>query len=117
MFQAVPPVTAPPADTLRRLAGWGLPVERHWRTCEGIDEVIAYCREWADKRQGLDFDTDGVVIKMDDLALREKLGTTTKFPRWATAFKFPAQQAHTRLMKIAGKVGGPRASTPDAGLQ
>ena len=62
----------------------------------GIDEVAAFCQEWADKRRTLDFDTDGVVIKVDDLALRERLGATAKFPRWATAFKFPAQQATTR---------------------
>ena len=59
----------------------------------GIDEVVAFCAEWADKRRTLDFDTDGVVVKVDDLALRERLGATAKFPRWATAFKFPAQQA------------------------
>ena len=58
--------------------------------------VIAFCQRVArDARRGLAFDTDGVVIKVDDLALRERLGTTAKFPRWATAFKFPAQQAHT----------------------
>lgn len=117
MYQLVPPVTATHADTLRQLAEWGLPVERHWRTCEGIDAVIAFCREWADKRQGLDFDTDGVVTKVNDLALREKLGTTAKFPRWATAFKFPAQQAHTRLLKIAVNVGRTGANTPYAALE
>ena len=83
-----------PRETLTAMRAWGLPVEPHWRRCASIDEVVAFCQEWADKRQTLDFDTDGVVIKVDDLALRERLGTTAKFPRWATAFKFPAQQAH-----------------------
>lgn len=105
------------AETLRALAAWGLPVERHWCACEGIDAVIAFCAEWADKRRDLEFDTDGVVIKVDDLALREKLGTTAKFPRWATAFKFPAQQAHTKLLKIAVNVGRTGANTPYAVLE
>jgi DNA ligase (NAD+) len=105
------------ADTLRQLAEWGLPVERHWQICEGIEAVIAFCREWADKRLGLDFDTDGVVIKVDDLALRATLGTTAKFPRWATAFKFPAQQAHTTLLTIAVNVGRTGANTPYAILE
>jgi DNA ligase (NAD+) len=105
------------AETLRQLARWGLPVERHWSVCEGIEAVVAFCAGWADKRLGIEFDTDGVVIKVDDLALREKLGATSKFPRWATAFKFPAQQAHTKLLKIAVNVGRTGANTPYAVLE
>ena len=99
-------------ETLHALYGFGLPVELHFKRCEGIDEVIAFCAEWAEKRRTLDFDTDGVVIKVDDLALRAKLGATAKFPRWATAFKFPAQQAHTKLVRIAVNVGRTGAVTP-----
>ena len=103
------------SDTLEaRCASWGLPVEPHWRRCANIDEVVAFCAEWADKRQALEFDTDGVVIKVDDLALREKLGATAKFPRWATAFKFPAQQATTTLNAIEVNVGRTGAVTPYA---
>jgi DNA ligase (NAD+) len=102
---------------LASMAAWGLPVERHWTRCEGIDAVIAFCEEWADKRRALDFDTDGVVIKVDNLALRDKLGRTAKFPRWATAFKFPAQQVHTRLLKIDVNVGRTGAVTPYAVLE
>jgi DNA ligase (NAD+) len=71
---------------LASMRAWGLPVEPHWRACRGIEEVIAFCGEWAETRRTLEFDTDGVVVKVDDLALRERLGTTAKFPRWATAF-------------------------------
>ena len=95
----------------------GLPVEPHWQRCVGVDELIAFCAAWADKRRELEFDTDGVVIKVDDLALRDKLGTTAKFPRWATAFKFPAQQAHTKLLKIDVNVGRTGANTPYAVLE
>jgi len=105
------------ADSMRRLSALGLPVEPHWRRCMGIDEVVAYCREWDDRRHTMGFDTDGVVIKVDDLALRPRLGTTNKFPRWATAYKFPAQQATTRLKEIAVNVGRTGAVTPYAVLE
>jgi DNA ligase (NAD+) len=110
---------APPShsDTLKALAGWGLPVEPHWRQCAGIEEVSAFCEEWRDKRRTLAFETDGVVIKVDDLALRERLGATAKFPRWATAFKFPAEQATTLLKKIDVNVGRTGAVTPYAILE
>jgi DNA ligase (NAD+) len=102
---------------LAEMRNWGLPVEPHFTTCAGIDEVVAFCTHWADGRQSLHFDTDGVVIKVDDLALRGRLGTTAKFPRWATAFKFPAQQAHTKLRKIEVNVGRTGANTPYAVLE
>ncbi len=105
------------AAMLDALRAWGLPVEPHYVSCAGIDEVIAFCQKWADGRQDLEFDTDGVVIKVDDLSLRARLGTTAKFPRWATAFKFPAQQAHTRLLRIAVNVGRTGANTPYAVLE
>jgi DNA ligase (NAD+) len=103
-------------EMLARMRDWGLPVESHYRACQGIEEVMAFCRAWADGREALDFDTDGVVIKVDDLALRVRLGTTAKFPRWATAFKFPAQQAHTKLRAIRVNVGRTGANTPYAVL-
>jgi DNA ligase (NAD+) len=105
------------ADTLTALASWGLPVEPHWRRCASIDEVVAFCAEWSERRRALEFETDGVVIKVDDLALRERLGATAKFPRWATAFKFPAQQATTTLTAIEVNVGRTGAVTPYAVLE
>jgi DNA ligase (NAD+) len=101
---------------LAAMRGWGLPVEPHWRPCRGVEALVAFCREWADARRTLDFETDGVVIKVDDLALRQRLGSTAKFPRWATAFKFPAQQATTDLERIAVNVGRTGAATPFAVL-
>ena len=84
---------------------------------DGVDALVAFCQEWADKRRALSFDTDGVVIKVDDLALRARLGATAKFPRWATAFKFPAQQATTTLNAIEVNVGRTGAVTPYAVLE
>ena len=103
--------------TLEAMREWGLPVEPHFKACSGIDAVVEFCRSWADGRQELQFDTDGVVIKVDDLALRKRLGTTAKFPRWAVAFKFPAQQAHTKLLRIDVNVGRTGANTPYAVLE
>lgn len=104
-------------DILRQLAAWSCPVEGHWRVCEGIDAVVAFCEDWREARRALPFETDGVVIKLDDLALRESLGHTAKFPRWAVAFKFPAEQATTRLLRIETNVGRTGAVTPFAVLE
>src|SRR3954470_15315341 len=67
------------SETLEALRRWRLPVQPDWKRCAGIDALLAFCREWQDQRAGLPFDTDGVVIKVDDLAVRERLGTTAKF--------------------------------------
>jgi DNA ligase (NAD+) len=78
---------------------------------------VACVEVWREKRRELQFETDGVVIKLDDLALRDELGMTAKFPRWAVAFKFPAEQATTRLIKIDVNVGRTGAVTPFAVLE
>ena len=92
IYQLVPAEFESHAELLKDLGTWGLPVEPHWKKCAGIDDVIAFCESWRDKRGELTFETDGVVIKLSDPLLREKLGFTSKFPRWATAFKFPAER-------------------------
>ncbi len=102
---------------LTELRGWGLPVESHWKVCEGADEVMAFCEAWRDKRRSLGFDTDGVVVKVSETALRARLGSTSKFPRWAIAFKYPAEQATTRLIAIEANVGRTGAVTPYAVLE
>jgi len=103
-------------ETLEALKHWGLPVEPHWQRCQGVDALVEFCREWEDKRRALDFDTDGVVIKLDRIDLRGRLGTTSKFPRWAIAFKFPAEQKTTLLKSIEVNVGRTGAVTPFAML-
>jgi len=105
------------AETLEQLRAAGLPVESHWKRCAGVDALVAFCAEWAEQRRSLDFDTDGVVIKVDQLAERRLLGTTSKFPRWAIAFKFPAEQKTTLLRKIEVNVGRTGAVTPFAMLE
>jgi len=103
-------------ETLDQLKEWGLPVEPHWKRCRGVEELIAFCREWDDKRRTLEFDTDGVVIKLGRIDLRARLGSTSKFPRWAVAFKFPAEQKTTLLKSIEVNVGRTGAVTPFAVL-
>jgi DNA ligase (NAD+) len=105
------------ADTLAALRAWGLPVEPHWERCDGVDAVLAYCDRWRDARRTLDFETDGVVVKVDEVALRRRLGATSKFPRWAIAVKFPAEQKTTRLVAIRVNVGRTGAVTPYAVLE
>jgi DNA ligase (NAD+) len=120
VYQYVGPTEGAPTqhgELLSALRKWGLPVESHAEPCQGIDDVIAFCRAWDTKRRELEFDTDGVVIKLADLALRERLGSTAKFPRWATAYKFAAQQEHTKLLHIRVNVGRTGANTPYAVLE
>jgi DNA ligase (NAD+) len=120
LYQVIGPAEVIPptqSETLERFERWGLPIETHWARCRGVEEVLAYCDRWREKRHTLTFDTDGVVVKLDDLALREKAGATAKFPRWAVAFKFPAEQATTRLLKIEVDVGRTGAVTPFAVLE
>ncbi|HET7218036.1 MAG TPA: NAD-dependent DNA ligase LigA [Vicinamibacterales bacterium] len=120
VYQYVGPTEDAPThhfELLTALGAWGLPVEPHAAICHGIDEVLAFCRAWDTKRQDLEFDTDGVVVKLADLGLRERLGSTAKFPRWATAFKFAAQQQHTKLLRIEVNVGRTGANTPYAVLE
>ncbi len=105
------------AETLRTLSDWGLPVEPHWARCDGLDAVSDICQRWAAGRATLDFGTDGIVVKVDRLRDRQRLGATTKFPRWAVAFKFPAEQATTRLVAIRVNVGRTGAVTPYAVLE
>jgi DNA ligase (NAD+) len=106
---------------LEALEQWGLPVEPHWKALKGIDRVAEYCREWGERRsseaRALAFDTDGVVVKLDDIALRSRLGTTSKFPRWAIAYKFPPEQAETTLIRVSVNVGRTGAVTPFAELE
>ncbi|MEX0966813.1 MAG: NAD-dependent DNA ligase LigA [Bacteroidia bacterium] len=86
------------------------------KVCKGIDEVIHYCHEWQEKRDEYDFELDGLVVKVNDLSLQEKLGFTSHHPRWAMAFKFKARQGSTKLIDVHFQVGRTGAVTPVAKL-
>jgi len=87
------------------------------KVCRGIDEVIDYCRQWQEKRDEYPYELDGMVVKVNDIALYSKLGVTSHHPRWAIAFKFRARQATTRIIKVIFQVGRTGAVTPVAKLE
>ena len=103
-------------EILRQLKGWGVPVSPHNALYESIDEVIAHAERWQDLRNGLDFQTDGLVVKVDDLRHRERLGMRSKSPRWVIAFKYAAEQAVTKVVGIGVQVGKTGKLTPVADL-
>ncbi len=88
-----------------------------YQKLDNIDEVIEVCESWVEKREDIDFEIDGLVIKIDQLELRENLGSTSKSPRWAIAYKFPAQQKTTKVKDIDVTVGRTGALTPNAVLE
>ena len=95
----------------------GLPVSTENTRATSWDELIAQVHGWRDRRDALAYEVDGLVIKVDDFAQRVALGTTAKFPRWAIAYKFPARQVTTRLIKVESYVGRTGAVTPVAQLE
>ncbi len=99
-------------ETLDWLRGLGFPVNEHIRRCEGIEDVIRYCNEWNERRDALDYEIDGVVVKIDRRDFQQALGAVANAPRWAIAFKFPAREATTRLTDIALNVGRTGAIKP-----
>ena len=103
--------------TLEYLKGLGFPVTRNYRHCKNLDEAIAECESWRDRRHTLPFEADGMVIKIDDLRLAAGLGVVGKDPRGAMAFKFPAQEVTTRLLNIGVNVGRTGVLTPFAMLE
>lgn len=100
-------------DTLRQ---FGFPINPHTRAFDSIEKVIDYCNSWSSRRGELPYEIDGLVVKVNDLGQRERLGMTSKSPRWAVAYKFAAEQALTRLQHIDLQVGKQGTLTPVAHL-
>ena len=105
------------SQAMQAARGWGLPVSDNSRLCRSIDEIKAYIDYWDTQRKYLPYATDGIVIKIDELECQRELGYTSKFPRWAVAYKFKAEQACTRLLGIDYQVGRTGAVTPVANLE
>ncbi|MDD5561175.1 MAG: NAD-dependent DNA ligase LigA [Candidatus Omnitrophica bacterium] len=104
-------------EFLTRLKGWGVRSNMHSELCRNIDEVIAYCNRWQQKRDELSYEIDGVVIKLNSLSQQKELGFTAKSPRWAVAYKFAARQATTEVTAIKVNVGRTGVITPTAELR
>lgn len=101
-------------EALALLKQAGLRTNPHAQLCAGIDDAIAFCNHWTAQRGDLPYETDGIVIKVNDLAAHELLGATAKSPRWAIAYKYPAEEAITTLREIQVNVGRTGAITPMA---
>ncbi|WP_192830369.1 NAD-dependent DNA ligase LigA [Haemophilus influenzae] len=104
-------------ERLQWLKSIGIPVNPEIRLCNGTDEVLDFYRDIQNKRSSLGYDIDGTVLKINDIALQEKLGFISKAPRWAIAYKFPAQEELTRLNDVEFQVGRTGAITPVAKLE
>nr|WP_246329501.1 NAD-dependent DNA ligase LigA [Chthonobacter rhizosphaerae] len=113
----MPRLAATQYDTVRLFADWGFPVNPLMVRCASVEEMIAHYHRIEADRAALDYDIDGVVYKVDDLALQERLGFRSRSPRWATAHKFPAERAFTVLKDIEIQVGRTGALTPVAKLE
>jgi len=101
---------------VERLEALGLPTLEHRKVCRGIDEAIEFCESWEGKRHELGYDTDGMVVKVNSLAMQRELGRTAKSPRWMIAYKFPPEQVRTRVVDIRIQVGKTGVLTPVAKL-
>ncbi|WP_373895318.1 NAD-dependent DNA ligase LigA [Virgibacillus natechei] len=101
-------------ERLERLQEIGLKTNPEWKRCATIEEVIEYINYWTEERPHLNYEIDGIVVKIDDLDQQEELGYTAKNPRWAIAYKFPAEEVLTRLTAIELNVGRTGVITPTA---
>ncbi len=104
------------AETLAWLERAGFPVNPERTLVHGMEEVLAFCRGWEERRHELDYEIDGVVVKVDDLGLQRQLGATSRAPRWAIAYKFPPEERTTKLDAIAVSIGRTGKATPFAML-
>jgi len=101
-------------EALEFLKAAGLPANPHTQPCRGIEQVVEFCTDWQERRHTLPYEIDGVVVKLDSLALQDQAGTVSRSPRWAIAYKFPAEQQRTRLRAVEFNVGRTGALTPVA---
>ena len=104
-------------DRLQIAKQWGFPISDAVKVCHSLEEVMAYIHYWDTERKNLPVATDGIVLKVNDLATQEELGYTAKSPRWAIAYKFPAEKQLTRLNAITYQVGRTGVVTPVANLE
>lgn len=110
---AAPPVDSQ-SETYALLAEWGLPTSPYFRTYDDIDGVLGFVDHYGEHRHDVEHEIDGVVVKVDELALHDELGATSRAPRWAIAYKYPPEQVNTKLLDIVVSVGRTGRATPFA---
>ncbi|UWF78498.1 NAD-dependent DNA ligase LigA [Microbacterium neungamense] len=108
-----PPVAAQ-SEVYDLLAEWGLPTSPHTKVCRSIDEVVAFVEHFGEHRHDIEHELDGIVVKVDELALHDELGATSRAPRWAIAYKYPPEEVQTKLLDIVVSVGRTGRATPYA---
>lgn len=111
-----PPVSAQ-SEVYALLKEWGLPTSTHFRVFDSIDGVIGFIEYYGEHRGSVEHEIDGIVVKVDELALHDELGATSRAPRWATAFKYPPEQVNTKLLDIVVNVGRTGRATPFAQVE
>ncbi|WP_196832756.1 NAD-dependent DNA ligase LigA [Mycetocola sp. CAN_C7] len=111
-----PPVSAQ-SEVYGVLSEWGLPTSTHYRVFDTIDGVVGFIEHYGENRASVEHEIDGIVIKVDELALHDELGATSRAPRWATAFKYPPEQVNTKLLDIVVSVGRTGRATPFAQVE
>ena len=104
-------------DAYRALAAWGLPVSEHTARVQGIEAVTEHIAYWGEHRHDIEHEIDGVVVKVDEIALQRRLGSTSRAPRWAVAYKYPPEEATTKLLDIKVNVGRTGRVTPFAFME
>jgi len=104
-------------DAYRALKSWGLPVSDHTARVQGIDAVTEHIAYWGEHRHDIEHEIDGVVVKVDEIALQRRLGSTSRAPRWAVAYKYPPEEATTKLLDIKVNVGRTGRVTPFAFME
>ncbi|ETR66528.1 MAG: hypothetical protein OMM_12683 [Candidatus Magnetoglobus multicellularis str. Araruama] len=104
------------SELLEKLQNLGFKVNKHFEICQGIEAVIIFCKSWTQKRKGLDYDIDGIVVKTNLLKYQNLLGNTAKSPRWAIAYKFAPELVETTITEITLQVGRTGIITPVAEL-
>ena len=105
------------SELQKNLASLRFPVNEHNRWCSNFEKTLALIEEWRTKKNDLDYEVDGLVIQLNSLAYRKRLGNTSKFPRWAVAYKYEAEQAETEVLEIVCQVGRTGSITPVANLE
>nr|WP_245907303.1 NAD-dependent DNA ligase LigA [Leucobacter massiliensis] len=111
------PAFANQSDAYRLLAEWGLPVSPHSRVFDSVEEVVAFIEDRGEHRHDVEHEIDGIVVKVDELALHAELGETSRAPRWAIAYKYPPEEVHTKLLDIRVGVGRTGRATPYAVME
>lgn len=104
-------------DNLQKAASWGFKVSKAMKVAKSLDEIYAYIDRWDEERKTLPVATDGIVLKVNSLEQQRRLGATSKTPRWAIAYKFQAERARTKLVKVTFQVGRTGAITPVANME